>query len=175
MWVMRHLAPSGMAFGQGPAEGGFPAVLSHYTPWSRLPFGSLRSALTGGGALVVPGGRSRSMKGGLHMLSAKLTNAQRKAIYRRDGFRCALCDSTKYIQLHHIISRGGGGTDHPHNLITLCADCHAAAHGMMLREWPDVTEEAVEQAIVEYMSDLYAEQGHVWNPYRNPLAKRAPL
>ena len=109
------------------------------------------------------------------MLSAKLTNAQRKAIYRRDGFRCALCDSTKYIQLHHIISRGSGGTDHPHNLITLCADCHAAAHGMMLRDWPDVTEETMEQAIAEYMSDLYAEQGHVWNPYRNGLAKRAPL
>lgn len=109
------------------------------------------------------------------MLSAKLTNAQRKAIYRRDGFRCALCDSTKYIQLHHIISRGAGGSDHPHNLITLCSDCHAAAHGMMLREWPDVTEETMEQAIVEYMSDLYAEQGHVWNPYRNPLTKRPNL
>ena len=49
------------------------------------------------------------------MLSAKLTNAQRKAIYRRDGYRCALCDSTKYIQIHHIIPRGSGGTDHPHN------------------------------------------------------------
>lgn len=109
------------------------------------------------------------------MLSARLTNAQRKAIYRRDGYRCALCDSTKYIQLHHIIPRGAGGTDHPHNLITLCADCHAAAHGMMLRDWPDVTEETMERAIVEYMSDLYAEQGHVWNPYRNQLAKRAPL
>jgi len=46
---------------------------------------------------------------------------------------------------------------------------------MMLREWQDVTEETMEQAIVEYMSDLYAEQGHVWNPYRNPLGKQAPL
>ena len=46
---------------------------------------------------------------------------------------------------------------------------------MMLRDWQDVSQEAVEQAIVEYMSDLYAEEGHVWNPYRNPYAKRAPL
>ena len=53
------------------------------------------------------------------MIDAKLTNAQRKAIYRRDGFRCALCDSTKYIQIHHVIPRGAGGTNHPHNLITL--------------------------------------------------------
>ena len=109
------------------------------------------------------------------MIDAKLTNAQRKAICRRDGFRCALCDSTKYIQIHHVIPRGAGGTNHPHNLITLCADCHAAAHGILLRDWADVTQETVEQAIVEYLSDLYAEEGHVWNPYRNPYAKRAPL
>lgn len=109
------------------------------------------------------------------MTKNNITNQERKAVYRRDGYRCALCDSTKYIQLHHIISRGAGGTNHPHNLVTLCADCHAAAHGMMLRDWQDVTEETMEQAIVEYMSDLYAEQGHVWNPYRNPLGKQAPL
>ena len=105
----------------------------------------------------------------------RLTNAQRKAIYARDGYRCALCDSMKYIQIHHYITRGAGGTDHPHNLVTLCADCHAAAHGMMLRDWPDVTQETIEQAIVEYMSDLYACEGHIWNPYRNPYGKRAPL
>ena len=97
------------------------------------------------------------------MLSANLTSNQRKAIYRRDGWRCALCDSTKYIQIHHIIPRGQGGTNHPHNLICLCADCHALAHGINLNDWP-ATQEDVEQAIVEYLSDLYAEE--VWNPYR---------
>ena len=107
------------------------------------------------------------------MLSANMTKKERQAIYRRDGFRCALCDSTKYLQLHHVIARGCGGTDHPHNLVTLCSDCHAAAHGLMLREWPDVTQETVEQAIVEYLSDLYAEEGEPWNPYRSPYAKRA--
>ena len=108
------------------------------------------------------------------MISAGLTNAERKAIYRRDGYRCALCDSTKYIQIHHYISKGAGGTNHPHNLITLCADCHALAHGMNVTDWK-VSREDVEQAMVEYLSDLYAEEGHVWNPYRNELGKRAPL
>lgn len=109
------------------------------------------------------------------MTQNKLTNTARRAIYRRDGYRCALCDSTKYLQIHHVISRGAGGTNHPHNLITLCADCHAAAHGIMLRDWQDVTEETIEQAITEYLSDLYAEQGTIWNPYRNPYGKKAPL
>lgn len=108
------------------------------------------------------------------MTTNTLTKKDRKAIYARDGYRCALCDSTKYIQIHHYLTRGAGGTNHPHNLITLCADCHAAAHGMILRDWPDTTKETIEQAIVEYLSDLYAEQGEVWNPYRNPLTKRGP-
>ena len=106
------------------------------------------------------------------MLSAKLTNQERKAIYRREGYRCALCDSTKYLQIHHVVSRGSGGTDHPHNLVCLCADCHAMVHGINLNDWP-TTPEDVEQAIVEYLSDLYAEEGEVWNPYRNPYAKQA--
>ena len=103
------------------------------------------------------------------MIGANVPNATRKAVYRRDGFRCALCDSTKYIQIHHVIPRSRGGGNHPHNLITLCADCHAMAHGINLQGWQDVTQETVEQAIVEYLSDLYAEEeGQPWNPWTRP-------
>ena len=130
--------------------------------------------MTGGGATVVPGNGANG-KGVTDMTKNNISNSTRKAIYRRDGYRCALCDSTKYIQIHHIITRGAGGTNHPHNLITLCADCHAAAHGILLRDWQDVTRETMEQAITEYMADLYADEGHIWNPYRNPYAKQAPL
>ena len=67
------------------------------------------------------------------MISANIPNSVRKAVYRRDGYRCALCDSPKYIQIHHAIPRSRGGGNTPHNLICLCADCHAACHGMDLR------------------------------------------
>ena len=97
------------------------------------------------------------------MISAKLTNEERKKIYRRDGYRCALCDSTKYLQIHHVIHRRIGGSNNEHNLITLCSDCHAMAHGTNLNGWVDVTQETIEQAIVEYLADLYAPD---WNPYR---------
>ena len=39
------------------------------------------------------------------MISANIPTSTRKAIYRRDGYRCALCDSTQYLQIHHIIPR----------------------------------------------------------------------
>lgn len=99
------------------------------------------------------------------MLSANVSTNERKLVYRRDGFRCTLCDSTKYIQLHHIIKRSQGGSNSPHNLITLCADCHALAHGMNLQGVIDANQDTVEQAIVEYMADLYACQGEAWNPW----------
>lgn len=94
----------------------------------------------------------------------KLDNTTRKAIYRRDGWRCALCDNGSGIQIHHVIHRGQGGTNHPHNLITLCSTCHGQAHGINMYDEPDYNESFMEQAIVEYLADLYAEE--VWNPWR---------
>ena len=103
------------------------------------------------------------------MLSANLTNETRKAIYRRDGYRCALCDSTRFLQIHHVVSRGQGGTDSPHNLITLCSDCRALAHGTKLRDYVfsaiDVSQEDVQQAIIEYLADYYAGEGYLWSPW----------
>ena len=58
------------------------------------------------------------------MISASIPNQTRKAVYRRDGYRCALCDSTKGLQVHHAIPRSQGGNNTEHNLITLCATCH---------------------------------------------------
>lgn len=93
---------------------------------------------------------------------AKLTNTQRKSIYRRDGFQCAVCGTHRYLQIHHYIPRGKGGKDCPHNLITLCSDCHALAHGINLVGHPDLTQEDMEQNIVEYLADYYAPDWHPW-------------
>ena len=92
----------------------------------------------------------------------RLNNGTRKAVYARDGYRCALCDSTKNLQIHHYIHRGRGGSDHMHNLVTLCSYCHSHVHGHPLYE-TDFTAEDVEQMIVEYLADYYAPD---WNPYR---------
>ena len=92
----------------------------------------------------------------------KLTNEQRKAIYRRDGFRCALCDGTQYLQVHHYIKRSDGGSNSPHNMITLCHCCQALAHGIPMLDMK-VTAQDMEQYIVEYLADMYPGE---WNPYR---------
>lgn len=96
------------------------------------------------------------------MISANISKQTRKGIYRREGYRCALCDSTKYLQVHHVVLRSQGGTDGAQNLICLCADCHAMAHGINLNGWQDVTPEDIRQSCVEYLADLYAPD---WNPW----------
>ena len=52
------------------------------------------------------------------MISANIPNSVRKAIYKRDGYRCALCDSNRGLQIHHVMKRSQGGSNSPHNLIT---------------------------------------------------------
>lgn len=98
------------------------------------------------------------------MISAGIPNTTRKEVYRRDGFRCALCDSTDGIQVHHVIPRGEGGSDFPENLITLCWRCHALAHGHKVIDSVDMTKDDVSQACVEYVADHYAEEG--WYPFK---------
>lgn len=95
------------------------------------------------------------------MISASIPNHVRKEVYRRDGFRCALCDSTQYLQIHHYEPRSRGGVDHPMNLITLCSKCHALAHGMDL-DSVGLTPEDVRQNIAEYLGDYYAPDWYPW-------------
>lgn len=99
------------------------------------------------------------------MIRANIPNIVRKNVYRRDGFRCALCDSTEGLQIHHAILRSQGGTDYEHNLITLCWKCHAVAHGVRMPEYGRMNNAEVAQACVEYLADYYCDRGELWNPW----------
>ena len=57
------------------------------------------------------------------------------SILRRDKFTCQECgrsykqlpkkrNGRASLEVHHIIPRSMGGTEHPGNLVTLCRDCH---------------------------------------------------
>lgn len=53
------------------------------------------------------------------------------------------------------------------NLITLCSVCHALAHGINLCG-VELTKADVEQTMIEYMADYYADLGVQW-PTGEPL------
>ena len=57
----------------------------------------------------------------------------RKAILKRDNYRCKLClsgDTT--LQVHHLIPIEQEGETIPANLLTLCRLCHATIHPWVL-------------------------------------------
>jgi 5-methylcytosine-specific restriction endonuclease McrA len=54
--------------------------------------------------------------------------ALRKQVLERDGWRCQSCGAPRYLQVHHLQSRGRLGADRLQNLITLCAQCHRLEH-----------------------------------------------
>lgn len=73
----------------------------------------------------------------------------RDGIIRRDKFKCQLCGksiSSKTAEVHHILPRYGYihtkhkskkvviGPSLPHNLITLCGDCHKKLHNIITFE-----------------------------------------
>lgn len=94
------------------------------------------------------------------MLSARIPNETRKQVYRRDGFCCCLCNDPRHLQVHHCIPRNNGGSNSVQNLVTLCANCHALAHGIKLFD-TEITPAEVQHAIIEYLADYYAPN---WEP-----------
>lgn len=97
------------------------------------------------------------------MISANVPNRVRAAIYRREGYACALCGDPRHLHIHHAVSRSKGGGNTPRNLICICRYCHSMAHGVNLV--PDVwlSAEECQQYAAEvrencdmYLSDMYA-------------------
>lgn len=139
------------------------------------PSASFGLALVCAGMVPQDGGKDGTDM--TNTMNANVSKELRKEVYRRDGFRCALCDSTDGLQIHHVKPRGRGGADHPMNLITLCWRCHAAAHGslLMLDKYAPAGAttaakirqmmDDLELACVEYVADYYAEQGEIWYPW----------
>lgn len=52
--------------------------------------------------------------------------ALREKVYRRDGFACVYCGSTKRLTLDHVDAHGLGGETTEANLVTACLSCNSS-------------------------------------------------
>ena len=54
----------------------------------------------------------------------------RRKVLARDKHRCQApgCGRTRFLEVHHIVSRQQGGSNKTENLMTLCASCHRLWH-----------------------------------------------
>lgn len=63
------------------------------------------------------------------------SEAQRRRLLRRDGYRCAVpgCENHLWLHLHHLVYYSYGGKTEPENLLTICTRCHKNLHEGRLR------------------------------------------
>ncbi len=54
----------------------------------------------------------------------KYTKAQSEAFAKMRLEGCAACGSMYQTEIHHIKTRGSGGSNHESNCIPLCSGCH---------------------------------------------------
>ena len=54
----------------------------------------------------------------------------RAAVLARDRHRCSTpgCGATRFLEVHHVMSRARGGSNKAENLVTLCGRCHRFHH-----------------------------------------------
>ena len=54
----------------------------------------------------------------------------RREVLARDKHKCQApgCNRTRFLEVHHIVSRHQGGSNKTENLMTLCASCHRLWH-----------------------------------------------
>ena len=71
----------------------------------------------------------------------------RREVLARDRHRCRApsCRRTRFLEVHHIVSRQRGGSNRPENLVTLCGACHRLWHE---RGGGTVVEMAVEATTI---------------------------
>ena len=48
----------------------------------------------------------------------------RRAVLERDGYRCRICLVADAQEVDHLVRQYDGGSDDPHNLISVCSACH---------------------------------------------------
>lgn len=57
------------------------------------------------------------------------SNKAPKKTYMCSKSYCTACGSRPPVALHHLKTRGSGGSDEPHNLMPLCVlSCHPRVH-----------------------------------------------
>jgi hypothetical protein len=61
---------------------------------------------------------------------------------------CVICGTNKNLHHHHVIPKVSGGTDHQHNLITLCDKHHEMVHRIRhVDNWFELARKGREKAM----------------------------
>lgn len=84
----------------------------------------------------------------------------RRKVYRRDDYQCQNCGrwggewGEYQLEAHHIVPLSQGGSNEMSNLVTLCEQCHDAAHGQAIA--PTADREPQSGGLLVKVQQVYA-------------------
>jgi hypothetical protein len=81
----------------------------------------------------------------------------RRQAFERDGFKCALCESTDRIQGHHLRYRQELDKSTVDEIQTLCFKCHDAYHMLQDMERKRIRKDGHQMRVVELIGRFQAE------------------
>jgi 5-methylcytosine-specific restriction endonuclease McrA len=72
--------------------------------------------------------RTKGLKRSAPKPKARIPHNVRRAVLRRQGWRCVVCGprNTLYLQMHHVLpqEKWPEHDENPFNLVAICAGCH---------------------------------------------------
>lgn len=90
----------------------------------------------------------------------------RQNVFKRDGFSCQYCGTSKDLTLDHLIPRSKGGKSDWSNLVTACKRCNARkgnksleASGLILARTP------FKPSYIMFIRDFSGQMMKQWHPY----------
>ncbi|WNJ20683.1 HNH endonuclease [Pontibacter sp. G13] len=90
----------------------------------------------------------------------------RENIFRRDGYTCGYCGSTKDLTLDHIVPKSQGGGFTWKNLVTACRPCNVEKGDQSLEEYgKSLRHKPFRPSFIMYMSQFHGQVDINWRPF----------
>ena len=89
----------------------------------------------------------------------------RNLVYKRDGYACQYCGSTRDLTIDHVIPRSKGGDDTWQNLTTCCSSCNVKKGNKLLHETNMKLRSIPKAPISKIMLDLEKTKVSEWKEF----------
>jgi len=90
----------------------------------------------------------------------------RQNIFKRDGFRCQYCGTSRNLTLDHVVPKARGGKTSWANLVTACKNCNTRKGDYMLEEIGlTIRTRPFRPSYVMFLRDYSGYADEEWIPY----------
>ncbi len=86
-------------------------------------------------------------------------------IYRRDGYSCQYCGSTRSLTIDHVIARSRGGQDTWENLVLACSKCNVKKADRPLQQTGMVLKRKPRPPLPKVVETVQQTKDPEWSAY----------